>query len=175
MVKGLIRSVPGLTDLQLAILELICSYTKKPSPGEIARKLNIDVYAVTLTLKDPKFKAAYQNVVLSVSAISFKGVMEKIVEQALQGKGPQQKLYLQVHGHLDGEKNGSDKSFPVENNVKELIKRKNEIEGRLINVINKENGSEGMVVQGVDFETDHNEKHYFTDQDEVEGVDGEAY
>ena len=167
------HTIPGLTSIQLAILELMCSYKRPPSGAEIARQLGISATTVYSVLRSRRFQEAYQSIVLSVSSTALKTVVEKITEQAMAGKSSQQRMFLQMQGVIGN--NDTAPEDPLPDNAKDLADRKAKLQQQLIDVLNKENKSEGKLITGVAFETEERKTHLFTDQNETKEINEENY
>jgi len=173
MPNEVMYTIPGLTSTQLAILELMCSYPRPPSGAEIARQLGIGAPTVYGVLRNRRFQEAYQSIVVSVSSTAFKSIVDKITEQALQGKAAQQRMFLQMQGALGNNDVGGEDSLP--DNAKDLSDRKARLQQQLVDILNKENKSEGKLITGVAFETEEKRTHLFTDQNETKEINEEDY
>lgn len=125
-------SFSGLSNIQVAVLNVLCSCEGIPKYSEIARQLDLNPSTVSRAINDDKFQRIYQKICLNTAGMRFREVMDSVTNMAIAGSAPHAKIYLQTQKVLHDKTH--DKPLPppdTKQNVDELLAKKKEIESDL--------------------------------------------
>ncbi len=152
----------NLSQVQVAIIAFLFS---KPAAkhSDIAKETGQSVMAIRALMSDPNFKKVYQNAVLSHSHNRFLEVVDKVTEQAIDGKASQQKLYFQINEVLfDQSQKYRTPEAPITKDPDELINNKKRVEAELIELI-KEETEGGIIKKNITFDRNNDSDLSFED------------